>query len=69
MGKIDREVVTVDLDAESIKKDFPILSNSENNKSLVYLDSGASAQMPQLVIDRINHYHRSEERRVGKEGR
>ena len=37
MGKIDREVVTVDLDAESIKKDFPILSNSENNKSLVLL--------------------------------
>ncbi|MBT6412372.1 MAG: aminotransferase class V-fold PLP-dependent enzyme, partial [Betaproteobacteria bacterium] len=60
MGKIDREVVTVDLDAESIKKDFPILSNSENNKSLVYLDSGASAQMPQLVIDRINHYHQHE---------
>ena len=60
MGKIDIEVVTVDLDAESIKKDFPILSNSQNNKSLVYLDSGASAQMPQLVIDRINHYHQHE---------
>ena len=57
MDKLDKEVLADDLDVESIKKDFPVLSNAQ---ALVYLDSGASAQMPQLVIDRINRYHQRE---------
>ena len=48
-------------DVEQIRGDFPILSRQVNGKPLVYLDNGASAQKPQVVIDR------SEERRVGKE--
>ena len=60
MDKLDMEVLSGKLDAELIKKDFPVLSNSANNAPLVYLDSGASAQMPQSVIDRINHYHQYE---------
>ena len=57
MDKLDKELLADDLNVESIKKDFPVLSNAQ---SLVYLDSGASAQMPQLVIDRINRYHQRE---------
>ncbi len=41
-------------DVEKIRADFPILSRQVNNKPLVYLDNGASAQKPQVVIDAIN---------------
>ncbi len=40
-------------DVNEIRADFPILSRSVNNKPLVYLDNGASAQKPQVVIDAI----------------
>ncbi|MEY8096256.1 cysteine desulfurase [Falsihalocynthiibacter sp. S25ZX9] len=40
-------------DIEKIRSDFPILSREVNGKPLVYLDNGASAQKPQVVIDTI----------------
>ncbi|SMC91407.1 cysteine desulfurase [Primorskyibacter flagellatus] len=40
-------------DVTQIRADFPILSRQVNNKPLVYLDNGASAQKPQVVIDAI----------------
>lgn len=42
------------LNSESIRKDFPILSETTRNKPLVYLDTAASAQKPQAVIDAIS---------------
>ena len=33
------------------RADFPVLSQEMNGKPLIYLDSGASAQKPQIVID------------------
>ena len=44
------------LDVERIRADFPILKLQVNNKPLVYLDNAASSQMPQQVIDRLDHY-------------
>lgn len=41
-------------DVQKIRADFPILSRSINGKPLVYLDNGASAQKPQVVIDAVN---------------
>lgn len=41
------------LDIAKIRADFPILSRQVNGKPLVYLDNGASAQKPQVVIDAI----------------
>lgn len=41
-------------DVEKIRADFPILSREVNGKPLTYLDNGASAQKPQVVIDAIN---------------
>lgn len=35
------------------RKDFPILAQPMNGKNLVFLDSAASAQKPQCVIDRF----------------
>ncbi len=40
-------------DVAAIRRDFPILSREVNGKPLVYLDNGASAQKPQVVIDAI----------------
>lgn len=42
----------------AIRNDFPILQRSlPNGKPLVYLDSGASAQRPQVVIDKITEVY------------
>jgi len=41
-------------DVDKIRADFPILAREVNAKPLTYLDNGASAQKPQVVIDAIN---------------
>lgn len=41
---------------EEIRRDFPVLHREVNGKPLVYLDNGASSQVPQLVIDRTSKY-------------
>jgi cysteine desulfurase/selenocysteine lyase len=43
-------------DVEKIRKDFPVLSQTVNDKPLVYLDNSASSQVPQVVIDRGSKY-------------
>ncbi|GGO52941.1 cysteine desulfurase [Roseovarius pacificus] len=48
------------LDVEKIRADFPILSREVNGKPLVYLDNGASAQKPQVVIDAITRAYSHE---------
>ncbi|MEQ9265589.1 MAG: cysteine desulfurase [Balneolaceae bacterium] len=45
---------------EEIRSQFPVLNREVNGKRLVYLDNGASSQMPQVVVDRINAYHSNE---------
>ncbi|SEP58017.1 cysteine desulfurase [Thalassovita taeanensis] len=47
-------------DVEKIRADFPILHRQVNGKPLVYLDNGASAQKPQVVIDAISHAYSHE---------
>ncbi len=34
-------------------KDFPILKKTHNGQPVIYLDSGATAQYPQVVVDRL----------------
>jgi len=48
------------LDVEKIRADFPILSREVNGQPLVYLDNGASAQKPQVVIDTITNAYTHE---------
>ncbi|QYK40378.1 MAG: cysteine desulfurase [Paracoccaceae bacterium] len=48
------------LDVERVRQDFPILSRQVNGKPLVYLDNGASAQKPQVVIDAVTHAYSHE---------
>jgi cysteine desulfurase/selenocysteine lyase len=47
-------------DVDAIRSDFPILSREVNGKPLVYLDNGASAQKPQVVIDTITQAYSME---------
>jgi len=47
-------------DVEAIRRDFPILSRQVNGKPLVYLDNGASAQKPQVVIDAVTQAYSME---------
>ncbi|MDA3857091.1 MAG: cysteine desulfurase [Roseovarius sp.] len=48
------------LDVNKIRADFPILTREVNGKPLVYLDNGASAQKPQVVIDAITTAYSNE---------
>ena len=41
-------------DFKQLKDDFPILKTTINGKPLVYLDSAASAQKPQIVLDALH---------------
>jgi len=43
-------------DVNRIREDFPVLSQTVNGKPLVYLDNGASSQVPNLVIERGSKY-------------
>ncbi len=45
------------LDVERIRKDFPILQREVNGRPLVYLDSAASSQRPQVVLDAMTAYY------------
>ena len=47
-------------DVSEIRRDFPILAREVNGKPLVYLDNGASAQKPQVVIDAITRAYAEE---------
>ncbi|SMR71866.1 cysteine desulfurase [Aliiroseovarius halocynthiae] len=47
-------------DIDKIRSDFPILSREVNGKPLTYLDNGASAQKPQVVIDAITRGYAEE---------
>ena len=45
---------------DKIRTEFPILNQKIGKYPLVYLDNGATTQKPQVVIDRIQDYYRSE---------
>ena len=45
------------IDVERVRKDFPILQREVNGRPLVYLDSAASSQRPQVVLDAMTEYY------------
>jgi len=63
MNQIKTDISTA-IDWETIRAQFPVLHQEVNGKPLVYLDNGASSQMPQAVIDRLNAYHSHEHANV-----
>jgi cysteine desulfurase/selenocysteine lyase len=53
-------MVTSMFDVETIRRHFPILQRKMHGKPLVWLDSAATAQKPQVVIDRVSRYYEEE---------
>jgi cysteine desulfurase/selenocysteine lyase len=47
-------------DLEKVRADFPILGEQIHGHRLVYLDSGASAQKPNAVLERMDYAHKHE---------
>ncbi|MCB2206136.1 cysteine desulfurase [bacterium] len=45
------------MNLESIRADFPVLSQRVYDKPLIYLDSAASTQKPQVVIDTLQRFY------------
>jgi cysteine desulfurase/selenocysteine lyase len=52
--------IAASFDAEKARQDFPILARDVYGKRLVYLDSGASAQKPAVVLDAMRDFAVSE---------
>jgi cysteine desulfurase / selenocysteine lyase len=46
------------IDPERVRPDFPILTRQVHGRPLVYLDSAATAQKPQAVLDAMDDYYR-----------
>jgi len=51
-------------DVERIRADFPVLRQQVYGKPLVYLDSAATSQKPQVVIDTVAQYYLAENANV-----
>lgn len=51
---------TVELDIESLRRQFPTLATEVHGKPLVYFDNGATSQKPQIVIDRVRNFYENE---------
>ncbi len=51
-------------DISACRSDFPALSQKINGEPLVYLDSAASAQQPEAVIDAVARYQRHDHANV-----
>ena len=51
-------------DISTYRSDFPLLNNTMRGKPLVFLDSAASSQKPQVVIDAISDYYQSQHANV-----
>lgn len=45
------------IDVAAIRKDFPILEQTQDDKRLVFLDSAASSQRPRQVIEAMNELY------------
>jgi cysteine desulfurase/selenocysteine lyase len=45
------------LDAEVIRRDFPVLGTEVHGRPLVFLDSASTSQKPQAVIDALDGYY------------
>ena len=57
MPEIKVSEMAVNFDVEEVRADFPILGRQVHGKPLVYFDTAASAQRPQVVIDATSDFY------------
>lgn len=48
------------MDIDKIRRDFPVLNNSNSRKPIIYFDTACQSLRPQVVMDAIDHYYREE---------
>ena len=53
------ETNSINSDLNPWKSDFPIFDNNLSEKPLVFLDSAASAQKPNIVINTVRDFYES----------
>jgi cysteine desulfurase / selenocysteine lyase len=51
-------------DVEAVRRQFPVLAQRPYGKRLAFLDSGATAQKPQVVIDAVSRFYSQENSNV-----
>ena len=54
----------VTLDIERIREEFPLLKREMNGRPIVFLDSAASSQKPQTVLDKLDEYYQEQNANV-----
>jgi cysteine desulfurase/selenocysteine lyase len=59
-----KAVEEMTFEVEKVRPDFPVLAQTVNGKPLRYLDNAASAQVPNLVIERGSEYLKNEHSNV-----
>ena len=64
----DLKLETRQFDAGFVKRDFPILTEQVNGRSLVWLDNAATTQKPRSVIDRIAFFYEHENSNIHRGG-
>ncbi|MCK8044754.1 cysteine desulfurase [Shewanella sp. 1CM18E] len=52
------------MDLSTLRSQFPTLAQSNDGYPLCYLDTAATSQKPQLVIDAMNHYYQCDNANV-----
>ncbi len=65
-ASLEPHVFSSTFNVEHIRADFPILNLEIEGKPLVYLDSAASSQMPQPVIDRLIRYQTTQHANINR---
>ena len=52
------------IDGATLKRDFPILSQTVDDRPLVYLDSAASSQKPKAVLEALERFYTTDNANV-----
>lgn len=52
------------MDADAIRKDFPVLDQQVNGHPLVYLDNGATSQRPVAVVEEMRRFYEEDNANV-----
>lgn len=48
--------ISKQINVQNLRKDFPILTRTINNKPLIYFDSAATSQKPKVVIEKLKSF-------------
>ena len=65
---VNKSTLNLNYNVDEIRQEFPIFKQKIYGKPLTFLDSAASAQKPQCVIDAINDCYSNEYSNIHRGG-